>query len=172
MGGSHYLFAIGSLLLQGKLLKISTSQAMLLRPFSKKKLALFLLCLASCWMIIGCTHDKLSDEAEAEDPYVRIETYRRLIQEYEKYIVLPLAQAEASFNVEEKTYKELKNKYLQKFSLTYHPDKGGDAEKFKAGKEAWEALENKLISDGYNPEDLKKVTQGLLDYLQTHPTPR
>jgi hypothetical protein len=121
--------------------------------FLKKKeiVPLLLLCVIPCWIMIGCVHDKWDDEAEDEEEVKaakeeeRIATYKTLLQEYKKHIVP--GEEQASFDVEEKTYKELEKEY-RRFALTQHPDKGGDEEKFKAGKEAWEKLKEKLQEDG------------------------
>jgi hypothetical protein len=164
MDERHCLFVTGSLPSQGKLSKISTLQA--LKTFLKKKLVLLLLCIGPCWIMIGCTYDKLSDEAEKESPHI---TYRRLMQACKEHAVHE--DRKASFEIEKITYKAMHEEY-EKFLRWQNPDCGGKDAELTIGKKAWEDLETKLISDGYVPEDLKKITQGLLEYLQTHPTPK
>jgi hypothetical protein len=137
----------------------------------KKKIALLLLCIVPYCIMVGCMHDKLSDEEEEDNPYVRAETCRRLIQACKENMVLE--ERRASFDITKTTYKNLDREY-KKFSLKAHPDKKGvsNSEKFAVGAGAWQNLNDKLISYGYSPEDLKKVTQGLFEYLQTHPSPK
>jgi hypothetical protein len=135
----------------------------------KKKIASLLLCVVPYCIMVGCTHDKLSDEAEEENPYVRAEKYRKLIQACKEKMVLE--KRRASFDITTATYKNLYEEH-RKFALKMHSDKnqGVSNEKFTTGREAWEALNNELTSDGYSTKNLKKVTQGLLEYLQTHPS--
>ncbi len=133
----------------------------------KKKLALLLLCIVPCWMMIGCTHDKLGDEAE--NLHTRIETYGKLIQACKKDMALE--KKKASFEIRKITYKAMHEEY-EAFLERERPECGGDDAKRTIGIKAWEDLETNLINDGYFPEDLKKITQGLLEYLQTHPAPK
>ena len=79
-----------------------------------------------------------------------------------------LENRRASFNIENVTYKEIEKEY-KRFSLKCHPDKGGDAEIFKAGNETWTDLKNKLVNDSIGLEDLKIVEEALLTHLATHP---
>jgi hypothetical protein len=159
---SHCLFVTGSLPLQGRLLKISVLQAV--KTFRKKGLALLLLCVSLCWIIAGCTRDKLSDEAAEDHPHIRIETYRALIQACKKHAALE--ESKPSFDVENITYKGISDKY-EEFHEAENSEDDQISKKFEVGKKAWNDLKNKLKSDNYVLEDLEKVEQGLLEYLRT-----
>jgi hypothetical protein len=162
MDERHCLFVTGSLTLQGRLLKISALQAV--KTFRKKRLALLLLCVSPCWIMAGCTHDKLSDEAAEDHPHIRIETYRTLIRACKKHAALE--DSKPSFDVENITYKGISDKY-EEFHEAENPAADQISKEFEVGKKAWDDLKNKLKSDKYVLEDLEKVEQGLLEYLQT-----